>query len=484
MNLARARELGNTQLEPAFRGVTHYSTPHKSVHSCRGNDTNQGQRHQGDQVAEQGATDAPACASSNGTAPPVSRGEGGSEELCAGGAVPVTLPRALDDVSFALNLAHWQAQLADVVWPRPLCQLRLPGTHDSGAYALSRRHFAPSRLPRWVLRLNRKAWWLTRPFANLVARWGEAQRLDVHAQLCHGARYLDVRVVNVNRVFHVAHGLLGATCDDVFAQVAAFLDTHPGELVVVDCNHFHHFGGKADHVAFIALIQAHLRRYLPRNDGAKLDARSTFGELIDAGVRCVVLYGGADFLGVASAAVAAGCWLRTERSIVSPWPRAGNLPDLRARLGVLDAASTRAPGLFVLQCVVTPNARLVRRGLVRRPSSLRQLASGVTPEIVRAIVSGGLRASCIVMLDHIELGDIPQLILSTYAPHLARPADDGPASDTPVEDVVAGAVAFDDDGEQWLDGAESLTQDSPLLLKLSSILENTQLAQADTNGHD
>ena len=475
MNLARARELGNKQLEPAFRGVTHYSTPQRLALKS------EEALGSSDQQATQATSSAPACVdSSTPTTPPVRGAE--SESLCAGGgAVPVTLPRLLNDnLSFALDLAHWQAQLADVVWPRPLCQLRLPGTHDSGAYALSRRHFAPSRLPRWMLRLNRKAWWLTRPFAGLVARWGEAQRLDVHAQLCHGARYLDIRVVNVERVFHVAHGLLGATCDDVFAQVGAFLDTHPGELVVVDCNHFHHFGGKDDHLAFIALIQAHLQRYLPRNDGSKLDAKSAFGALIDAGVRCIVLYGGADFLGVASAAVAAGCWLRTERSIVSPWPRAGNLTDLRARLSVLDSASARAPGLFVLQCVVTPNARLVRRGLVRRPSSLRQLASGVTPEVVRGIVGGSLKANCIVMLDHIELGDIAQLILNAYVPHLATHADGTPPAETDAEEIVGveDVVFNDDDGEQWLDGAESLTNDSPLLLKLSSMLETSQLTEA------
>ena len=467
MNLARSRELGNKQAEPAFRGVTHYSTPRRLSASQAGSDP---------QLAEAGT--APESSSGRDAETPV-RSDPRARELLGGGAVAVTLPRTGDDEphSFALDLSNWQAQLADVVWPRPLCTLRLPGTHDSGAYALSRRHFAPSRLPHWLVRLNRKAWWVTRPFAGLVARWGEAQRLDVHAQLCHGARYLDVRVVNVSGCFHVAHGLLGATCDDVLAQVAAFLDMHPGEVVVVDCNHFHHFQGKADHLAFIALIRAHLARYLPRPDSAKLDAKTPFGALVEAGARCICLYGGADFLGVASAAVAAGCWLRTERSIVSPWPRAGNLGDLRARLVMLDAASTRAPGLFVLQCVVTPNARLVRRGLVRRPSSLRQLASGVTPEVVRAIVGGSLKASCIVMLDHIELGDVTQLILSAFAPHLV-PATAAEPVAPPVED----ALLFEDDGddgEQWLDGAESLTADSPLVLKLSSMLEKTHLADAD-----
>jgi hypothetical protein len=74
-----------------------------------------------------------------------------------------------------LDLANWMGQLSKCLWHTPMHRIRLPGTHDSGAYALSRRHMAPSKLPRWLLRLNRRAWWLTRPFSGLVARWGEAQ---------------------------------------------------------------------------------------------------------------------------------------------------------------------------------------------------------------------------------------------------------------------------------------------------------------------
>ena len=75
----------------------------------------------------------------------------------------------------ALDVANWMGQLHEVLRDVPLHKLRMPGTHDSGAYALSRRHMAPSKLPRWLLRINRRAWWLTRPFSGLVARWGEAQ---------------------------------------------------------------------------------------------------------------------------------------------------------------------------------------------------------------------------------------------------------------------------------------------------------------------
>lgn len=492
MNLARSRELGiQRRLEPGFRGVTHYHTPRRrkvcdeapvaeSVAAASAGEQSRTSSEDGSCVeavegceeAEEGEAleglRAPALVDTLPSAPP--------ETSVA--PVVATLPHLLGDVSFALDLANWQQQLSPVLWPLPLQRMRLPGTHDSGAYALSRRHMAPSKLPRWLLRLNRRAWWLTRPFSGLVARWGEAQRLDVHAQLCAGARYLDLRIVNVQGTFHVAHGMLGATVDDVLAQLSRFLDEHPGEVVVADCNHFHHFRGKVDHLAFLALLTRVLGRHLaPREARRPCDVlRVPLGELVRAGTRCLLLHGGCDFLGVAAAAVTAGCWPRTEREVVSPWPRASSLPELRARLLALDAASRRAPGLFVLQGVVTPCARLVRRGLMGRPNSLRQLAQTVTPEVARMVTSGALSASCVVLLDHIELADVAQMLLSAYAPHLSaqRATEQPPEAELLEADEDA---CSDDEETEWLDGALSLSEGTPLLAKLSEMADALQQTQ-------
>jgi hypothetical protein len=350
------------------------------------------------------------------------------------------------------------------------------------------------------------------------------QRLDVAGQLAAGARYLDLRIVNVQGAFHVAHGMvrrralapriaaissrcvcllfrafllhlqLGAPCSVVFDQLAAFLDAHPGEVVVADCNHYHHFKGRADHVAFIALITERLGRHLAPRELRAPDSSVTLGALVTAGTRCVLLYGGADYMGVAAAAAAARCWPRTQREIVSPWPRAASWLELRARLGALDAAGARAPGFFVLQGVVTPNARLIRRGLLRRPSSLRQVAATVTPEVVRLVASGTLAARCIVLLDHIDVAEIAHMLAAAYAPHLLAELDGGGVLVSAVRDADVASVssldgldsgAEDEEAEDieadsgaWMDGAESWaeTADAPLLAQLSSLLREGHFA--------
>ena len=281
--------------------------------------------------------------------------------------------------------------------------------------------------------------------------------------------------------------------------MASFLDAHPGEVVVADCNHFHHFKGRADHEAFIALISECLGRHLAPREIRAPDGSVTLGALVAAGRRCVLLYGGCDFLGVAAAAAAARCWPRTQREIVSPWPRAASWSDLRARMTVLDAAGARLPCFFVLQGVVTPNARLIRRGLLRRPSSLRQVAAEVTPDVVRLVASGGVAANCIVLLDHIDLADVGRMLAAAYAPHLQKPLQDGfvdgvalavaPSAEAPVHDGVSvsslddSVEALDFDGEAdadggWMDGAEAWaeTADAPLLAQLSSLLREGHFA--------
>ncbi len=293
---------------------------------------------------------------------------------------------------------------------------------------------------------------------------------------------------------------LGVACSVVLDQVSAFLDAHPGEVVVADCNHFHHFAGRADHEAFIALVTARLARHLARRELRAADNTVTLGALVAAGTRCVLLYGGCDFMGVAAAAAAARCWPRTLREILSPWPRAASMHELRGRLGALDAASSRAPGFFVLQGVVTPNGRLIRRGLLRRPSSLRQVAATVTPEVVHLVTCGTLGARCIILLDHIDLADVAQLLAAAYAPHLLSAqgggsangveaataelaADDAALSDSDVGDAEALEDSELDSGG-WMDGAEAWaeTADAPLLEQLSLLLRETHFAPGAVTG--
>ena len=111
-----------------------------------------------------------------------------------------------------------------------------------------------------------------------------------------------------------------------------------------------------------------------------------------------------------------------------------------------------------------------------RPNSLRQLAQTVTPEVARMVTSGALSASCVVLLDHIELADVAQMLLSAYAPHLSaqRATEQPPEAELLEADEDA---CSDDEETEWLDGALSLSEGTPLLAKLSEMADALQQTQ-------
>jgi len=137
-----------------------------------------------------------------------------------------------------VDVANWMAQLVTHIADTPLHRLRLPGTHDSGAYHLSRTRMGD--LPAWLRAVNNATRGIvTRPITPIIAGWGEAQSLDVYNQLKRGARYLDLRVVHERGGYFTEHGMAGASYEDVLTQVAAFLTDHASEIVLCVFNHFH-----------------------------------------------------------------------------------------------------------------------------------------------------------------------------------------------------------------------------------------------------
>ena len=87
-----------------------------------------------------------------------------------------------------------------------------------------------------------------------------------------------------------------------------------------------------------------------------------------------------------------------------------------------DAEGERGHGLregfFVLQGVVTPDAKRIAKAAVLpdwgRPRTLRDLALRVTPMVCRMVTGGSLRAMCIVMVDHIDVADVEGWLLGAY----------------------------------------------------------------------
>ena len=423
MNLARGRELG---IERAVDdGHDWADKPARAFHDGKDAHDDDDDGTADERAATHGFT---SSSTHPDLAPVVSSSSSSSAAAAAAAAARLHAFSAPLGRIARLDVANWMSQLVSRIADAPLHRLRLPGTHDSGAYNLSRTRMGD--LPAWLRAVNAATRGIvTAPLTPFIAGWGEAQSTDAFGQLARGTRYLDLRVVReANRGYYAVHGMAGDSFENVLAQVASFLDAHPGEIVVCDINHLHRFDCDEHHLRFLDLIERTLGAHLvpPALRRASTDGEGTVTvrDCLVANRRCVCLYGGFDYSpNVARAVAEAGCWERSRRDIRSPWPRAGSRRQLAERMRALeDAEGERGHGLregfFVLQGVVTPDAKRIAKAAVLpdwgRPRTLRDLALRVTPMVCRMVTGGSLRAMCIVMVDHIDVADVEGWLLGAY----------------------------------------------------------------------
>ena len=135
----------------------------------------------------------------------------------------VILPQLKLAESIPIRHTDWMGDLMPVIGNHTLFDLTLPGTHDSLAHDLCPT-VDPAQ-PAWL------KW-----FASFKAtpRFAETQSLGVSDQLDHGVRFLDLRIMLVDDVWHGVHFL--TTCEPAigyFYAIRNFLNRHPSEIVVL-----------------------------------------------------------------------------------------------------------------------------------------------------------------------------------------------------------------------------------------------------------
>jgi hypothetical protein len=113
-----------------------------------------------------------------------------------------------------------------------LCHVAIPGTHDTGTWALSSRSTLHLENARSALAVTARA--LARVpglgggVKGAVARWAKTQSVDAYAQLRSGIRYFDLRVLcktsrRGDHSFFLTHGLHETPLWSLLDDVARFL---------------------------------------------------------------------------------------------------------------------------------------------------------------------------------------------------------------------------------------------------------------------
>lgn len=84
---------------------------------------------------------------------------------------------------------------------------------------------------------------LNRIMPCVVRRWAKTQYLIPTEQLRYGVRYFDLRICleKSENNFYFVHGLFCELIQEPLNEIKQFLDDHPDEFIIFDCQHFYEF---------------------------------------------------------------------------------------------------------------------------------------------------------------------------------------------------------------------------------------------------
>lgn len=84
---------------------------------------------------------------------------------------------------------------------------------------------------------------LNRIIPCVVRRWAKTQYLKPTEQLQNGVRYFDLRIClqKSENQFYFVHGLYCERIQEPLNEIKQYLDDHPNEFIVFDCQHFYQF---------------------------------------------------------------------------------------------------------------------------------------------------------------------------------------------------------------------------------------------------
>lgn len=159
----------------------------------------------------------------------------------------------------------------------------------------------------------------------------------------HRNRYFDLRIsTNVtDDNFYFVHGLFCEEITRPLQDMCDYLDAHPNEFVIFDCQHFYNFN-EGDYERLENLLRKiFANRFYTRHDGPLNELTLNRADSLKRQLLVVYRY----------SRVPKDFW--PSDSWPTPWPNQIKVKKLRAYLGAMIAHRSPDVG-YVSQCVLTP----------------------------------------------------------------------------------------------------------------------------------
>ena len=170
---------------------------------------------------------------------------------------------AMINVIFGVtNTSNWMELLRDDI---RLSEVVMPGSHDSGTYALtSRIQSEPLAgiFDRFVEIFCRSLQSIGVPIWNIITPWSTTQTQTIFNQAMLGIRYFDIRAGWNGTFWNTFHMEEGSPVSDVLFDIKRFVDLYTKEIIVIEIIHYQGEPPKYVHEQLETMIMKILGKYL------------------------------------------------------------------------------------------------------------------------------------------------------------------------------------------------------------------------------
>ncbi|XP_008557725.1 PI-PLC X domain-containing protein 3 isoform X2 [Microplitis demolitor] len=245
-------------------------------------------------------------------------------------------PNHDNDQVLTKNLEFWMTRLPGALKKIPLINLAIPGSHNTMTYTINRFNDVgpdePASLQFFVQQLN-----------------GGVRYLDF--RLATKARNNDNDIERNDDDVYFLHGLYGDEVTQHLVEINHWLLSHPGEIVIIDCQHFYSFSERV-HGKFVSKLK-NIFKNLMCPSTVNL-WKVTLEWMVNYRYQVIIIYRN-EIIRKEINFWPSGLW-------PTPWP---DTTRPRALVDFLDMRlKTRlADTGFVSQCLLTPDARYILKHL-------------------------------------------------------------------------------------------------------------------------
>lgn len=250
-----------------------------------------------------------------------------------------------------LDVANWMGDKQQYLGNRRLNQIALPGTHDSGVYSLNENSWDGID-NGFADFLNIERWPIIK---RIIKNYSLTQTRTVNQQLMDGNRYLDIRFKrNEYGAIRIYHGMFGPTVDEIFNQIADYVNSHPKEIVIIDLQDLHNLTNSDMDYVYNVINNKIGSRLANRNT---LSPSSTYNQFLRAGTNVIILTDKPYLYSKGN-----GFWDR-DGSIVSNWLNTSDGNRLVQHL-TSDLANKNNSKFYVSQMVLSPSGGDIKYSII------------------------------------------------------------------------------------------------------------------------